>query len=499
MKALSEWLQKAGLEPDAVYGDGPVQGITADSRNVQPGQLFVCMPSPTRDTHAFLPEAVQQGAAAALVHSDAGFEWAQSLRIPTVLALPEGNRFNEVLWRLAKALSGNPSARLRVVGVTGTNGKTTTTWLIRDALNALGRRAAYLGTLGIQTPAGDRELGNTTPFPVELNALLNEAANAGAQDLAMEVSSHALQERRSDGVEFDVGVFTNLTQDHLDFHGTMDAYAAAKLRLFTELPRQSSKRFVSVLNIDDPVGARWASQIPRDVITFGIHEGELRGVPEEVRVDRIRMRLSFWGQEAELETKLGGTYNVENCLSATGTLLGLGYSLDEAVAGLAQARPVPGRFEPVPNDRGIGILVDYAHTPDALEKLLDAVRTTSPGRVITVFGCGGDRDRTKRPKMAKAASSRSDLSVVTSDNPRTEDPAAIVAEVETGIIPGAKSKTIVDRREAVAYAVAQAQPGDVVVIAGKGHENYQIIGRTKHPMDDRELAREAMRGLEVAS
>lgn len=497
MRTLSELLAEAGVQPDEVSGEGPVSGIASDSRKLKKGELFVCMPSASRDTHEFLPEAAQAMAGAAMVHSDAGFEWAVSLGLSAILVRNEGLAFDEALWRLAKVLSGNPSSKMRVVGVTGTNGKTTTAWLIRDALRALGRRASYLGTLGIQTPLEERELSNTTPFSVELQALLNEALDAGSEDLVMEVSSHALEQRRSDGVEFDGAVFTNLTQDHLDFHGTMEEYAAAKLRLFTELPMQSGKNFVAAVNVDDPMGESWVPRLSVPVISFGLNSGELRGRPVEVFVDRLRMAVSYGEGSAELSANLGGSYNLENCLSAIAGLLALGYSLEDAVKGLSHARPVPGRFEAVPNERGIGILVDYAHTPDALEKLLAAVRPLTKGKIIVVFGCGGDRDRTKRPKMAKAVSSHAELSVVTSDNPRTEDPFAIVREVEAGLIEGALSKTIVDRREAVAYAVRQAQPGDVVVIAGKGHENYQIIGKTKHPMDDRKLVKEALKALEV--
>lgn len=499
MKTLAALLAEAGVLTDDVSGDGPVSGIASDTRKVKQGDLFVCMPSASRDTHEFLPEVAQSMAGAALTHSDAGYDWAISLGLPSILVRNEGLNFNEALWRLAKVLAGKPSAKMRVVGVTGTNGKTTTTWLIRDALRALGRKASYLGTLGIQTPVSERELSNTTPFSVELNDLLNEALEAGTEDLAMEVSSHALYERRSDGVEFDAAVFTNLTQDHLDFHGTMESYAEAKLRLFTDLPKQSSKRFIGAINVDDRTGFSWKSRIAVPLITFGFKSGDLRGEAKDVRVDGLRLRLAHKGQQAELSSNLGGSYNLENCLSATAGLLALGYSLEDAVRGLTAARRVPGRFEAVSNERGIGILVDYAHTPDALEKLLAAVRPLTQGRIIVVFGCGGDRDRTKRPKMANAVSSHADLSVVTSDNPRTEDPFAIVREVEAGIVPGSESKTIVDRREAVAFAIAEAKPGDVVVIAGKGHENYQIIGKTKHPMDDRELAREALKGLEVNS
>ncbi|MBC8065021.1 MAG: UDP-N-acetylmuramoyl-L-alanyl-D-glutamate--2,6-diaminopimelate ligase, partial [Chlorobia bacterium] len=289
-----------------------------------------------------------------------------------------------------------------------------------------------------------------------------------------------------------------------DFHGSMEEYEAAKLRLFTELPRQTEKRFWAVLNADDPVGANCDDLLDIPRWRFGIvksaHDLEttpadydVRAFAHAVAVDHIEMELTAFGEpNPKLRSRLGGSYNVENLIAAVSALVALGNQLPEACRVAEQARPVPGRFEAVPNDLGIGVLVDYAHTPDALEKLLDAVRPLTKGRVITAFGCGGDRDRTKRPKMAKAASERSDITVVTSDNPRTEDPQSILNEVLTGIVPGRESIDIIDRREAIAHAIKIAQPGDVVVIAGKGHENYQIIGRTKYPMDDRLMAKEAL-------
>jgi UDP-N-acetylmuramoyl-L-alanyl-D-glutamate--2,6-diaminopimelate ligase len=290
-----------------------------------------------------------------------------------------------------------------------------------------------------------------------------------------------------------VALLTNLTQDHLDYHGTMADYAHAKHRLFVEQNHGSAKRLVAAFNIDDPIGKAWSVEQNGPTVTYGLRseDADLKGTPLEVGVERIRLGLSYRG-DIEVEVPLGGSYNVENTLSAVAVMLGLGYPLREIGEALPGVRPVPGRFEPVKNDRGISVLVDYAHTPDALEKLLDSVREVSSGRIITVFGCGGDRDKTKRPKMAKSASSRSDLTIATSDNPRTEDPAQILEDVLVGIEPGRESVAILDRREAVAYAVKAAKPGDVVVIAGKGHENYQIIGRTKFPMDDRELALSAL-------
>lgn len=498
---VSELIHRSGARPRATSGDANVASLVSDSRQVEPGAFFVCMPGKHVDSHEFIPQAVAAGAVAVLAHSRAGFEMARTLGAcalwssaedPVAGETDDTDDFQDLVWRLAKEFHGNPTRSMTVIGVTGTNGKTTTAWVLRDMLAAMGRKPAYLGTLGIQTPLHSRLLENTTPLPIETNNLIAECVRDGADSLAMEVSSHALTERRADGIEFDAAVFTNLTQDHLDFHGSMAEYELAKLRLFTDLPRQTEKRFVSAINVDDPVGAKWMDLIHTAKISYGLEQGDLQCRPVEVKVDRLVLELVFGGKTVTGRSHLGGTFNVYNCLSAVAGFLALGFSLEQAAEALSHARPVPGRFEAVPNERGIGIIVDYAHTPDALEKLLESTRKLDHKRIITVFGCGGDRDRTKRPKMALAASSLSDLTVVTSDNPRTEDPQAILAEVAAGVAPQAESVQIIDRREAVKYAVDHAQPGDIVVIAGKGHENYQIIGRTKHPMDDRELAREAL-------
>lgn len=495
---LSELVERSGARPQSVSGDAEITSVISDSRQVQPGALFVCMPGKNLDSHDFIPQAVQAGAVAILAHSLDGFEKARTagacaLWSPVDGAEENSEAFRDVVWRIAKEFHGNVTNRMLVAGVTGTNGKTTTCWVLRDMLASTGRKSSYIGTLGIQTPLQSRLLENTTPLPIEMNNLLAECVHDGADSLAMEVSSHALTEHRADGIEFDAAVFTNLTQDHLDFHGTMEEYENAKLRLFTELPKQSQKHFTAAINVDDPVGARWFDRLRTSKLAYGIETGVLKCIPVEVKVDRLILNFCYAGRNVMAEAHLGGTFNVYNCLSAVAGFMALGYNVDQAAEALYHARPVPGRFEAVPNNRGIGIIVDYAHTPDALEKLLESTRKLEHGRVITVFGCGGDRDRNKRPKMAKAASELSDLTVLTSDNPRTEDPQSILDEVATGLVENKESVKIIDRQEAVKYAVDHAEPGDIVVIAGKGHENYQIIGRTKHPMDDRELAREALR------
>ena len=490
VKRFSSLLAEAGLRPEAQFGEAEVSWITADTRTLRPASLFVCMPSKSTDTHAFLQQAKEGGAVAALVHSDSGYETALALDLAVVQVDSAQPGFNIACGSLARAVFNDPSARMRVIGVTGTNGKTTTAWMMRDALNGLGRRAGYMGTLGFDTGVARRELANTTPFPVETWQLLHEAVQAGLDDLVMEASSHALLERRLFGVRFACGVYTNLSQDHLDYHKDMEEYAAAKLLLFTEYATEPS--FVSAVNIGDEVGRSWSERI-EVTVTFGSDEADLHVEPIEMGASSLKLRAVFHGSERVISLKVGGLFNVWNATSSLAGLLALGHGYEESCNALEGVTAVPGRFESVPTGRGFSVIVDYAHTPDALEKLLQSVRQLGPRRVITVFGCGGDRDRSKRPKMARAASANSDVTIVTSDNPRTEDPQAIISEVVAGLVEGAKCETIPDRREAVARAIALAEDGDVVVIAGKGHEDYQIIGRTKHPMDDRELAREALR------
>ena len=491
---LSALLREAGLSPEA-RGEATVLSLVADSRRVAPGSLFAVYPG----GEGFLAAAKKAGAVAAMVSTASAAEEAVRLGMATVLL--ETAKYGLV----AHSFYGFPTRSMRVLGVTGTNGKTTVAWLVRDMVRALGRKAAYLGTLGFEVDES-RPLANTTPFAVDLAEMMAEARDAGCELVAMEVSSHALAEGRVAGVEFDVALFTNLTQDHLDFHGSMEAYATAKRSLFTGLPRGA----VAVMNLDDPIGRDWATSLERPVVGYRIGgprgaggEG-VRAEVKSVGVDRIEMILEDGTWTSEVEVPLGGSYNVSNALAAFSGVLALHFerwmgadfeASEEAFLACAEAlekvRPVPGRFETVANDKGIGAVVDYAHTPDALEKLLDAVRPLTQGAIITVFGCGGDRDRTKRPLMGRAAAERSDRVVVTSDNPRTEEPAQIAEEIVVGI-EGVPCDVVLDRRDAVRFAVATARPGDVVVVAGKGHEDYQIVGREKRHLDDRDLLREAL-------
>lgn len=486
--SLSELLERASLNVLERDGDAEIGGICDDSRQVQPGDLYFCMPGSRADGHRFLPQARAAGAAAALVRDEGGGRAAREAGLPFALVPATGYAFNAACGRICAAFYRRVQA-MRIIAVTGTNGKTTTAWMLRDCLAALGRSSAYLGTLGLAYDECQRKLENTTPFPAQLWKCLEEAARAGVQDMVLEASSHALLERRLAGMPIDVGVFTNLTQDHLDFHGDMRRYAEAKKLLFTEYAMAPDRPFWAVLNVADPVGAEWSAELPVPVLTFGVKDSDCYLTPTDVGLEQLDLQLP---DGSKVQVPLGGSFNVENCTAVAATLRALGYEWPDVGRALGHTRAAPGRYQPVPNDHGITVLIDYAHTPDALEKLLGSVRQGAAGRLIVVFGCGGDRDRGKRPLMAAVAGRLADLSVVTSDNPRTEDPGTIIGEVLAGLPESSAYETLIDRPAAVARAVQLAAPGDVVVIAGKGHEDYQIVGTTKHHMDDRELARAAL-------
>ncbi len=440
---------------------GPVVlDCTHDSRQVRPGWLFCCLPGSVTDGHAHASDAVAAGASALLVERPLDVPVPQ-LRVASVRA---------VLGRVADAVHGSPSASMRVVGVTGTNGKTTTTWLVRSLFEHVGWRCGLLGTL-----TGAR----TTPEAPDLHRALARFRAEGCAAVAMEVSSHALALHRTDATRFAVGVFTNLGRDHLDFHGTMDAYFAAKARLF-----DAGACAVGVVNTDDAWGRRLAAQAGVPVTTYGLADAAA------LELGPTRSRFSWRGHRVELP--LGGAFNVCNALAALEAVVAAGVEPAAAAAGLGSVPPVPGRFESVDAGQPFAVIVDYAHTPEGLEAVLGAARAATAGRVVVVFGCGGDRDADKRPQMGAVAAERADVVVLTSDNPRSEDPAAIIAAVLDGIAPPHRSRTVVepDRRSAIATAIAAARPGDVVVVAGKGHETTQDLGPAGTiPFDDRVVAR----------
>jgi UDP-N-acetylmuramoyl-L-alanyl-D-glutamate--2,6-diaminopimelate ligase len=468
---LSEVMAGVGVPAVA---DVEVADLAYDARAVGPGTLFFCVPGFKVDGHDFAPRAVERGAVALVV------ERPLALGVPEV-AVPSARA---AMAPAAAAFHCDPTARLDVVGVTGTNGKTTTAFLARGLLQAAGRQTGLLGTVTSVIGGEERPVVRTTPEAIELQRDFAEMVAGGDVACAMEVSSHALALHRADAIHWAAAVFTNLSRDHLDFHPTMEDYFVAKRRLFEAGAR------TAVVNVDDAYGRRLAGDLD-DPVTFGIDSADaaLRATDVEIALTGSRFRVGT----LELRTPLPGRFNVLNVLGAVAAARALGVADDVIAEALSNAGRVPGRFEPVDAGQPFAVLVDYAHTPDSLENVLRAARELTDGRVIVVFGAGGDRDRGKRPLMGRAARALADRVVVTSDNPRSEDPEAIIAQVLDGTGEGPDVEAIVDRREAIARAVELAGTGDAVVIAGKGHEQGQEFedGR-KVPFDDVTVAREAL-------
>ncbi len=485
----------------AVGQEREVSSLVQDSRAAGPGSLFVAVRGFHSDGHRFVSQALARGAVAVVA------EQGVLLDAPADALVIRVSDSRKALARLAAAFYQYPSRKLAMVGITGTNGKTTTSYLIRSVLMAAGRMTGLIGTIDYRI--GDRvyPAPNTTPESLDIQRLLAEMAAAGASHCVMEVSSHALALGRTDGCEFRAAAFTNLTQDHLDYHGTMEEYFRAKLLLFSGLAPDA----VAVVNSDDARAAEIIRSTKARVITFGLSpQADVRPLGEASHgIEGLAFRAATPAGPVSIESPLVGKHNIANILAAVGLGVALGIPVETIAAGVTAMRAVPGRMEKVDGEQPFGVVVDYAHSEDALVRLLEAVREITQKRVITVFGCGGDRDRTKRPRMGAAALAGSDIVIVTSDNPRTEDPLAIIGEIETGIretgfrapgigdvrhAPAGKKPYLVipDRAEAIRTAVAAAGPGDVVVLAGKGHEDYQIIGEQKHHFDDREEARKAI-------
>jgi len=453
-----------------------VSSLACDSRKVGPGTLFFCVPGEKVDGHEFGTAAVEAGAVALVVERELDLDVAQ-----VVVADARG-----AMAPLAAVFYGDPSGELRVVGVTGTNGKTTTAFLIREILEAAGVQTGLLGTVQQVVGGVEEEVERTTPEAIDLQGTFRRMLEAGDKACVMEVSSHALALHRADSIRFEAALFTNLTQDHLDFHADMEDYFGAKRLLFEMGPR------AAIVNVDDEYGRRLAGEF--DCVSFSAEGAAADFSAAGVSFDAGGAR--FRVGETTVRTGLPGHFNVANALGAFAAAAQLGISAELAAEGLARAERVPGRFEPIDEGQDFAVLVDYAHTPDSLENVLRAAGKLTKGRVISVFGAGGDRDRDKRPKMGRAGASLSDLAVVTSDNPRSEEPVAIIAEVVGGIENGANFEVEPDRRAAIALALRQARVGDTVVIAGKGHEQGQEFeGGRKVPFDDREVAREELRRL----
>ncbi len=454
----------------------PVQvtGLAYDNRAVTPGTVFFCVPGFTRDGHDFAPDAVARGAVALVVERPLGLG-VPEVQVPSV---------RRAMAPAAARLHGDPTATLRAVGITGTNGKTTSAFLTRGLLEAAGRRTGLLGTVTAIVGGEQHEVARTTPEAIDLQRTFREMLDHGDEAVVMEVSSHALELGRADAIHWAVAIFTNLTQDHLDFHPTMEDYFAAKRRLLR------AAEGTRVVNVDDAYGRRLAGDFP-DAVTVGIDSPDAMLRATDVRSTMVGSRFALDG--LELAIPLPGRFNVLNALGAIAAARALGVTDAVLAEALPRAARVPGRFEPVDEGQGFAVLVDYAHTPDSLENVLRAARPLADGRLVAVFGCGGDRDRGKRPLMGAVARELADVVIVTSDNPRSEDPEAIIAQVLEGAGEGAEA--IVDRRAAIALAIELAAPGDVVVIAGKGHEHGQeLAGGVKVPFDDVAVAREALRG-----
>jgi UDP-N-acetylmuramoyl-L-alanyl-D-glutamate--2,6-diaminopimelate ligase len=472
-----------------------VEDVTANSREARNGFAFLAYPGAARDGRAFIAEAIARGASAIIYEAD-GFEWISDWKVPHLAV----RGLKAHASAIAGHVYGDASAALWMTGVTGTNGKTSVSQWIAQGLERAGRKSAVLGTIGNGLVGELMPADNTTPDAAVLQRLLRDFRRAGANACAMEVSSHGLDQGRTADIKYDVAVFTNLTRDHLDYHGTMEAYGEAKAKLFA-----SRGLSAAVINVDDPFGRDLAARVSArglPVIRYACNGGsrfaDLVGTDLSISAGGLsfRVRMKRDGhemQEARVDSQILGAFNISNLLAVIGALMASGLDLRQAAAIAGALPPVPGRMQTLRDGSKPLVVVDYAHTPDALEKALSTVSAIVPdkGRLISVFGCGGDRDRGKRPQMGAISAKYADVSIVTSDNPRTEEPGAIIADIEAGM-QGARYRAIADRHQAIYEALDEANAGDIVVIAGKGHEDYQILGTTKHHFSDVEVAAEAL-------
>lgn len=480
-----EVLEAIGMPPGS-FPNIDIQGVSEDSRKVQPGDLFVAVAGGHFDGHLFAASAVKAGAVAILgnqigIRSFEGRPYLYSEEPRRTAAL------------LAHQLAGDPTSALTVIGITGTNGKSSTALLTQSILRRAGYPTSNFGTMGYDIGGTHLAGAHTTPFGDELARLLRQSVVAGDTHVVMEVSSHALAQERVAGIRFHAAAITNLTQDHLDYHETMDAYRDAKLRLFRRVTGEDA---FTVVNKADPAAAHFLEASPTRTVTYG-ENGVLRARNIRLGMSNTRFTLATPTGERDVTIQLLGHHNIQNALCAAAIGYGLRLSLDTIVAGLGDLERVPGRFDAVDCQQDFFVIVDYAHTEDGLRNVLEAAHHLCKGRIITVFGCGGDRDRGKRPKMGKTAGELSHYCVLTSDNPRSEDPYRILLDVEVGLQKAGKSKdedyaVIESRAEAIQHAIGQARRGDLVLIAGKGHEDYQILADKTIHFDDREVAEQAL-------
>ncbi len=475
----------AALGQDAPAPAVEATGIACDTRRVVPGNVFVAIHGYRYDGHAFVDEARRRGAIAVVVE--------RPVDVPLPAVVVPDTRL--ALAALADAFYGRPSERVRTVGITGTKGKTTTTYLFRSIVRAAGRECGLLGTIATEAFGRSRPSANTTPHPIEVQAFLASLDRPDGGWAVMEVSSHALAQKRTDGVRFAAGVFTNLSGEHLDYHKTMEAYLEAKARLFDGLGAGA----VAVVNARQPASVRLTARTAARPVWYAIEDeaiadADVTAAGVRLAPDRTSFVLQLPQEDPRpIALRLLGRHNVENALAAAAAAHALGIGAEAIARGLEAVESVPGRLEPVDVGQPFRVLVDYAHTDDALEKVLSALRAVAPGaRLACVFGCGGDRDRTKRPRMARVAERLADRIFVTSDNPRSEPPEAIIEEILRGLERPRDAVVEPDRRRAIERAIAEAREGDVLLIAGKGHETYQIVGDRAIHFDDREVAREAL-------
>ena len=484
LRSLIQALPKATVSGNL---DQEVSGITSDSREVVQGSIFIAIQGSDADGQKFVPQALEKGACAIVSEvapaADQKVCWAH---VPDARA---------AVAALACEWNAQPSEGMKVVGITGTNGKTTTAFITHAVMKSVWTRAGLLGTVQVDDGEQVSPSTHTTPGAVELQKIMRNMADNDCRGVAMEISSHALEQKRADGLLLDVAVFSNLSQDHLDYHGNMDDYFAAKRRLFELLETQDgNKKPTAVINLDDAYGQRLVEEFKERlyILTYG------RGVHADMRIGRgvqtvrgTEFDIKFKDREYRVLTPYIGKFNIDNCTAALAACCAAGIKLRDAVRALTDAPQVPGRMESVGTRDGATLFVDYAHTPDALEKACAAILELRPKRLITVFGCGGDRDRTKRPQMGKAAAAVSDFCIVTSDNPRTENPEQIIADIEKGMV-GKRYHCISDRMEAIQTAVNLSEEGDVILVAGKGHETYQEISGNRIDFDDRRAGYKAL-------
>ena len=485
-----------------LIGDGnvPITDVTHDSRQAGRGSLFVAVRGELFDAHKFVPQVIEQGAAGIISELDPPEEWRAITESQSVKGLAPAAWFSVDNVRRAMAVAAaeihrHPSRELQLVGITGTNGKTTTAYLVASIPEAAGEPVAMTGTVEYRLGPERQKAGRTTPEATDMQSLLRRAVEIGCRTAVMECSSQAMDFHRCDELEYAVAVFSNLTRDHLDYHKTMENYWYAKQRLFDG--RLGSKPRTSVINVDDPYGIELANRLEKEglrVVRYAVKaEADITAREPEFSLAGMRFRLRTPAGERDFRSPLVGPPHVYNTLAAVGSGLALGYNLDVITKALATCTGAPGRFERVPHDGDFAVVVDYAHSDDALLNVLRTAREVTSGRIITVFGCGGDRDASKRAPMGEAAGSLSDVVILTSDNPRTEDPNRILEDAEAGLVKTGKPyEKIGDRREAIHHAIKQARTNDLVLIAGKGHEDYQIIGRETFHFDDKEVAREAL-------